>query len=121
MLIHRFFYRHKNVQKEGLISKSLRLVSPSVIFLDRLGLGFILKFVMVMVIRVYQKYLSPSKGFSCAYAILNASDSCSEYFRKTVISHGTKKSIPLLQRRLRECKLAHTELKAKCECSRLSL
>ncbi|MGX9733918.1 membrane protein insertion efficiency factor YidD [Janthinobacterium aestuarii] len=60
-------------------------------------------------IRAYQRYLSPWKGFSCAYRVLTGRDSCSAYGYKVIARHGLRAGLPLLQRRLRACGERHRQ------------
>ena len=60
-------------------------------------------------IRAYQRYLSPWKGFSCAYRVLTGRDSCSAYGYKVIARHGLRAGLPLLQRRLRTCGERHRQ------------
>ena len=112
-IIYNLLSRRRKTKNGGFISKLLLLITPLVNLLEKLGLRFILDFVIVHLIRFYQKYLSPRKGFSCAYSKLYKSSSCSEYFRQTVKTQGLQKAIPLFQKRLRECKLANIALKER--------
>ncbi|WP_425254722.1 membrane protein insertion efficiency factor YidD [Janthinobacterium sp. NFX145] len=63
-------------------------------------------------IRAYQRYLSPWKGFSCAYRVLTGRDSCSAYGYKVIARHGLRTGLPLLQRRLRACGERHRQYRA---------
>jgi putative component of membrane protein insertase Oxa1/YidC/SpoIIIJ protein YidD len=118
ILIYKIISRRKNKKRNGLISKSLDFVSPLVSLFEKMGLRCILDFAVLQMIRGYQKHLSPHKGFSCAYHRLYMGGSCSEYFQTTVRIYGLKKAIPLFQRRLQECKLAHILLKSQCRCGK---
>ncbi|MCC7701088.1 membrane protein insertion efficiency factor YidD [Janthinobacterium sp. GW460P] len=60
-------------------------------------------------IRAYQRYLSPWKGFSCAYRVLKGRDSCSAYGHKVIARHGLGPGLLLLQRRLRACGEHHRQ------------
>ena len=60
-------------------------------------------------IRAYQRYLSPWKGFSCAYGVLTGRDSCSAYGYRAIARHGLRIGLPLLQRRLRACGERHRQ------------
>lgn len=117
-LIYKWLSIRTKTRREGLISKFLRLVAPLIGFLEKIGLRFLVDFAVAQSIRAYQKYLSPRKGFSCAYSRLYKSDSCSEYFRQMVKIYGLKKAIPLFQKRLRECKIAHVTLKTPYQCGK---
>lgn len=63
-------------------------------------------------IRAYQRYLSPYKGFSCAYRVLAGGDSCSAYGYKVISRQGLRVGWPLLQRRLRACGERHRQHRA---------
>ncbi|EIJ43278.1 hypothetical protein BegalDRAFT_2427 [Beggiatoa alba B18LD] len=61
---------------------------------------------LARLIRVYQQYISPYKGFRCAYAVKHQDLSCSEYARVTLLQSGTRQSFSLIQQRFHDCKLA---------------
>ncbi|WP_083286942.1 MULTISPECIES: membrane protein insertion efficiency factor YidD [unclassified Janthinobacterium] len=61
------------------------------------------KHLVLWAIRVYQRHLSPWKGFRCAYRVLTGRDSCSAYGYKVIARHGLRAGLALLQRRLRAC------------------
>ena len=58
-------------------------------------------------IRAYQRYLSPRKGFSCAYRVLTGRDSCSGYGYRVIARHGLLPGLALLRRRLHACGAHH--------------
>lgn len=66
---------------------------------------------IILFINLYQKYLSPRKGYVCAHRYYHGSDSCSEYTKKCVSEFGVIKSIPLFFDRIDECKKTYTEHK----------
>lgn len=57
-------------------------------------------------IRLYQRYLSPYKGFSCAYRVKKNRCSCSEFARRVATRFGLLKLPDLLQRRFKKCERA---------------
>jgi len=61
----------------------------------------------------YQKYISPRKGFSCAYRVLQNSDSCSQYIKKLIAKYGIIDAIPLARKRLKACRNAYIILKSE--------
>lgn len=67
------------------------------------------KHLALWAIRIYQRYLSPRKGFRCAYRVLTGRDSCSAYGYKVIARHGLRAGLPLLQRRLRACGERHRQ------------
>ncbi|SDA42718.1 MULTISPECIES: membrane protein insertion efficiency factor YidD [unclassified Janthinobacterium] len=77
---------------------------PIIFTLDTCG-----KHLALWTIRAYQRYLSPWKGFSCAYRVLTGRDSCSAYGYKVIARHGLRAGLPLLQRRLRACGERHRQ------------
>ncbi|XHX77784.1 MAG: membrane protein insertion efficiency factor YidD [Stenomitos frigidus ULC029] len=64
-------------------------------------------------IHLYQKQLSPYKGFSCAYRVLHRSESCSQYTKRVILEMGIGQALPLVQQRFRACKAANQMLKAE--------
>jgi putative component of membrane protein insertase Oxa1/YidC/SpoIIIJ protein YidD len=60
---------------------------------------------------VYQKFISPYKGFRCAHAALHESLSCSEYGKRSIQQHGVIEGVFLLKARFEGCSLAADEMK----------
>jgi putative component of membrane protein insertase Oxa1/YidC/SpoIIIJ protein YidD len=58
-------------------------------------------------IRVYQRFLSPHKGFSCALRGATGADSCSTYGYRVIGRCGLRKGLRLLRRRLDACGRHH--------------
>jgi putative component of membrane protein insertase Oxa1/YidC/SpoIIIJ protein YidD len=55
-------------------------------------------------IEVYQKYLSPRKGFCCAYRVRHRRrDSCSQFARRAIERLGVLPGFRLLRRRFDKC------------------
>lgn len=54
-------------------------------------------------IRGYQLYLSPHKGFSCAYRCATGRDGCSAHGARVIERFGLSVGLVLLRRRLRLC------------------
>ena len=63
-------------------------------------------------ILVYQRWISPHKGFCCAYRRLTGGRSCSEYARQTVLGHGVLTLARALPRQFARCHRAHATLMA---------
>lgn len=57
----------------------------------------------LLAIRLYQRWLSPAKGFSCAYRIHTGRSSCSVLGYRAVRRHGVFRGLGLLRRRLDLC------------------
>jgi putative component of membrane protein insertase Oxa1/YidC/SpoIIIJ protein YidD len=58
-------------------------------------------------IEVYQRYISPRKGFCCAYRVrYRRRDSCSQYARRAISKLGLLPGVQLLRRRFDKCRHA---------------
>lgn len=61
----------------------------------------------ILTIDVYQSWISPHKGFHCAYASLHkGSPSCSEYGKQAIGKFGVIDGLLLLQDRFELCRKA---------------
>lgn len=66
-----------------------------------------LKSLALRSIRLYQKYLSPIKGFSCAYRVHTGCASCSAFGYHAIQKHGLFKGLYLLRKRFDKCAFVH--------------
>ena len=57
-------------------------------------------------ITLYQRYLSPYKGFSCAYRVRRRRASCSAFAKRALSRFGLFLGAMLLRRRFRKCHAA---------------
>ena len=64
-------------------------------------------------ITLYQKYLSPHKGFCCAHAALYGGDSCSQAVKMIILEQGLFGGYQNSRHRFKSCKKAHQDLKKK--------
>jgi putative component of membrane protein insertase Oxa1/YidC/SpoIIIJ protein YidD len=64
-------------------------------------------------ITLYQKYISPVKGYSCAYRVFHNDLSCSDYCKNEIKSLGILKGIKSTLKRFNECKLAALAIREK--------
>ncbi len=62
-----------------------------------------MKIFALLLIRLYQRFLSPIKGFSCAYRVYTGGDSCSGYGYKVIDRYGVFVGYRLIQRRTEQC------------------
>ena len=67
----------------------------------------------VVLIRGYQKYLSPHKGFSCAHRVLYGGESCSQYVKNILIEQDLQSALSLSRQRFSACKTAKIILHAE--------
>lgn len=58
-------------------------------------------------IRAYQRWISPYKGFACAHRVRLGGPSCSKVGARLLRRHGLRKGLPLLRLRLRHCGEVH--------------
>src|SRR5688572_21138457 len=63
---------------------------------------------VALCITLYQRHLSPRKGFSCAHRVYHGGASCSEFARQVVLRVGVLPAVPQVLRRFNECKQACT-------------
>lgn len=61
------------------------------------------KHLLLWAIRGYQRFLSPHKGFSCAYRVHTGGQSCSHFGYRAIERHGPWLGLKLLRRRLDKC------------------
>ncbi|MBE9258445.1 MULTISPECIES: membrane protein insertion efficiency factor YidD [Aphanizomenonaceae] len=61
---------------------------------------------LVTAINLYQRYLSPYKGYCCAHRVLHNGESCSEYVKGVFLEQDLKKAINLSQQRFTDCGIA---------------
>lgn len=62
-----------------------------------------MKFIALMLIRLYQRFLSPLKGYSCAYRVYTGKESCSAYGYQAIARYGVVTGYQLIRRRLDKC------------------
>lgn len=65
--------------------------------LTRAGLG---------AIWIYQRYVSPRKGFRCAYSVHFGGPGCSGFAKAALRDHGVWRALPLIRDRFRQCAMA---------------
>lgn len=69
-----------------------------------------MKYFAIGIINLYQKYISPYKGFSCAYRLGTGGLSCSAYGKLVISKYGVNKGYALLKRRFSDCKFCSEKL-----------
>lgn len=60
----------------------------------------------IEMINLYQRRLSPLKGFSCAYRVARRRESCSQFAKRAISRCGVILGALLLRRRFRKCHVA---------------
>lgn len=69
-----------------------------------------MKSLVAACIAFYQKFLSPLKGYRCAYAALHGGDPCSEAVKKLVIDKGCFGAYQDIRVRFQACREANETL-----------
>lgn len=62
-------------------------------------------------IAYYQRYISPRKGWRCAYARLHGGGGCSGFASDAIAQHGLRGATPRIKARFADCKWAGQQLK----------
>jgi putative component of membrane protein insertase Oxa1/YidC/SpoIIIJ protein YidD len=71
--------------------------------------------IVVFLIILYQRYISPWKGFRCAHSVYHHGPSCSAAVRRIVEQEGVLRGLPLIRRRFAECRSAALALRDETE------
>jgi putative component of membrane protein insertase Oxa1/YidC/SpoIIIJ protein YidD len=74
-----------------------------------------IQWLVVLAISFYQRYLSPLKGFSCAYRVYHNTESCSSYVKRLFIEQDLQSAITLANKRFQDCSYASQVLMSKHE------
>ena len=72
----------------------------------------IMRSVVLATIRAYQRYLSPYKGFCCAYRVYTGRSSCSALAYRAIKIHGALAGLIMLRERLYLCGVSHRRFAA---------
>lgn len=75
----------------------------------------LLKSLALALIRGYQKFISPYKGFSCALRVYGGGHSCSRFGYDAINRHGFFVGMKLLHRRLAKCSWHAHQHKGACQ------
>jgi uncharacterized protein len=70
----------------------------------------LLRSAVLLAITLYQRHLSPLKGFSCAYRIHTGCASCSVLGSRSIRRYGVWLGIGVLRQRFERCGVAHERL-----------
>jgi len=62
-----------------------------------------MRFIVLKLIRLYQRFLSPLKGYSCAYRVYTGKESCSAYGYQAIERYGVMTGYQLIRRRMYKC------------------
>jgi len=65
-----------------------------------------LKALFLYTIKLYQRWVSPKKGFTCAHRAYYCRSTCSVYGERAISKHGTFIGLILIFRRFKSCSIA---------------
>ncbi|GIT92274.1 hypothetical protein JANAI62_27310 [Jannaschia pagri] len=69
-------------------------------------------------IHLYQRFLSPRKGYRCAHSVVHGGTGCSGYAKFAIRDHGFWQAVPLIRARFRDCAQAYETIKQQDEPQR---
>lgn len=69
--------------------------------------------VAIASIKLYQRYISPHKGFACAHRVLYGGDSCSGYIKRAIAQNGLLEAWNSAGERFQACKEASLILRSQ--------
>ncbi len=72
----------------------------------------------IILIQLYQKFISPYKGYCCAYKVHHNDVSCSQFAKLTIQNIGFFKSISQILKRFKECKNANDYIQNEYEINK---
>ena len=61
-------------------------------------------------IYAYQRWLSPRKGYRCAYSVHHGGTGCSGYAKHAIRDHGLWRALPLIRARFQACKATYVAM-----------
>jgi len=69
-----------------------------------------MKRIAILFINIYQRFISPVKGFRCAYGALHGDGTCSQIIKKIVKEHGVIGGRAKIRRQFADCRAAYAQL-----------
>tara|TARA_R110000868_G_scaffold408587_1_gene691983 strand:- start:3078 stop:3344 length:267 start_codon:yes stop_codon:yes gene_type:complete len=69
-----------------------------------------MKSIGLLLINIYQKYISPRKGFKCAYGQITGRWTCSSFGKIAISKHGLLKGVLLINRQMKNCERLHFKI-----------
>jgi putative component of membrane protein insertase Oxa1/YidC/SpoIIIJ protein YidD len=72
-----------------------------------------LRYLALVAIVGYQRFISPYKGFCCAYRFHTGARSCSTLGYRAIRAHGVVRGLAILRQRLERCSITHASHAAR--------
>jgi len=66
---------------------------------------------LVTAIDLYQRFISPHKGYCCAHRVYHGRSSCSAWGKRVLKKHGIFMFYPLMRKRFNSCQMAYEKIK----------
>ena len=66
-----------------------------------------MKSFVIFIINLYQKYISPYKGYKCAYGVYHQNGTCSTIIKSHIQKYGVIKAYPMVMGQFDACKIAY--------------
>jgi putative component of membrane protein insertase Oxa1/YidC/SpoIIIJ protein YidD len=66
--------------------------------------------IVLWLLALYQRYLSPYKGFKCAYGVLHGHGTCSAMAKRIITHDGVVAGWPQIRQQLRDCSQSYQVL-----------
>ena len=71
-----------------------------------------MKHLYIALIKFYQVFISPHKGFRCAHHVLYQRECCSNRVKNLIMQHGLIRALPFVRVRFAECRKAYEHLQS---------
>jgi putative component of membrane protein insertase Oxa1/YidC/SpoIIIJ protein YidD len=72
-----------------------------------------MRWLALLLIRIYQRFISPYKGYGCAHRIATGEVGCSGYGKRVIDRYGFLKGVALLRRRFYDCHWHYEHMRAQ--------
>jgi len=69
----------------------------------------------IFLINIYQRFISPRKGFRCAYGALHGNGTCSQRIKDIICQFGVVGGYKKIKQQFSNCKLAYVQLQKNPE------
>lgn len=68
--------------------------------------------ISLRLIGAYQRWISPYKGYRCAYSVVHGGTGCSGFAKSAIRAHGIRGALSPIRQRFRDCHAAMISLNA---------
>jgi putative component of membrane protein insertase Oxa1/YidC/SpoIIIJ protein YidD len=89
----------------------ITLITTGLKSMNSLSLDTLTRQTAIQSIQLYQRHLSPRKGYSCPHRVLYQENSCSDYVKSLLMKQDLTSTVQMSMQRFRSCALAAQKLK----------